>query len=179
MSKPKLRIGIIGAGRIGRVHAESVAFRLTGATLVAITDINRNAAEEVAAHCGTPRVAASAQEIFADSKIDTVLICSSTDTHGDLIVEAARAGKHIFCEKPIDHSLRVIDRALAEVKKSGVELQVGFNRRFDPNFARVRKAIETGEIGTPHLLHIVSRDPEPPPISYVRVSGGMFLLSSA
>jgi myo-inositol 2-dehydrogenase/D-chiro-inositol 1-dehydrogenase len=91
------------------------------------------------------------------------------------VVKAARAGKHIFCEKPIDHSLEKIDRALDAVEKAGVKLQVGFNRRFDANFERVRRSIATGEIGTPHLLHIVSRDPGPPPISYIRVSGGMFL----
>jgi myo-inositol 2-dehydrogenase/D-chiro-inositol 1-dehydrogenase len=90
-------------------------------------------------------------------------------------VAAAGAGKHIFCEKPIDHSLEKIDRALAAVGRAGVQLQVGFNRRFDANFARVRKAVESGEIGTPQLLHIISRDPEPPPISYVKVSGGIFL----
>jgi myo-inositol 2-dehydrogenase/D-chiro-inositol 1-dehydrogenase len=140
-----------------------------------IADINRQAAEEVAARCGVPRVSESAEAVLADPEIEAVLICSSTDTHADLVVAAAREGKHIFCEKPIDHSLEKIDRALAAVKRSGVQLQVGFNRRFDPSFARVRKAVENGEIGTPHLLHIISRDPEPPPISYVKVSGGIFL----
>jgi len=104
-----------------------------------------------------------------------VLICSSTGTHADLVVEAAEAGKHIFCEKPIDHSLAKIDRALAAVAKAGVKLQIGFNRRFDANFARVRQAVASGEIGMPHLMHIVSRDPAPPPVSYVKVSGGIFL----
>src|SRR5690606_1766080 len=114
-------------------------------------------------------------EIFADPAIDAVMICSSTNTHANLIIEAAQAGKHIFCEKPIDHSLEKIDRALDAVHKAGVKLQIGFNRRFDPNFARVRRSIATGEIGTPHLLHIVSRDPGPPPLAYIKVSGGMFL----
>ena len=99
----------------------------------------------------------------------------STDTHADLIVEAAKAGKHIFCEKPIAHSLGQIDRALVAVKAAGVQLQVGFNRRFDNNFARVRQAVVSGEIGKPSLMHIISRDPGPPPISYIRVSGGMFM----
>ena len=103
------------------------------------------------------------------------MICSSTSTHADLIVAAAKAGKHIFCEKPIDHSLAKIDQALAAVEKAGIKLQIGFNRRFDANFARVHKAITSGEIGTPHLLHIISRDPAPPPVAYVKVSGGMFL----
>ncbi len=104
-----------------------------------------------------------------------MLICSATDTHAKFTEAAAAAGKHIFCEKPIALDLAQIDRALAAVAKAGVKLQVGFNRRFDANFARVRQAIVTGEIGTPALLHIISRDPGPPPIAYVKVSGGMFL----
>ncbi|MBZ0309605.1 MAG: inositol 2-dehydrogenase, partial [Anaerolineae bacterium] len=107
--------------------------------------------------------------------IQAVVICSSTDTHSQIISEAARAGKHIFCEKPIDHNLKKIDRVLEEVKKAGVKFQVGFNRRFDPNYARVRQAVTGGEIGEPHILHIISRDPAPPPIEYVKVSGGLFL----
>ncbi len=175
MPDRRLRIGIIGAGRIGKVHAETLAFRLPEAQTLAITDVNRAAAERVAAHCGIRKVARDAAEIFADREIEAVLICSSTDTHAALVIEAARAGKHIFCEKPIDHSLERIDCALAAVEQAGVKLQVGFNRRFDANFARVRAAIAEGEIGRPHLLHIVSRDPSPPPVSYIKVSGGMFL----
>ncbi len=173
--KKKLNVGIIGAGRIGKVHAETIAFRLPEAVALSITDINRDAAEEVAARCGIPTVAASSDQVFADSNIDAVLICSSTDTHSDLVIAAAKAGKHIFCEKPVDHTLEKIDRALDAVEKAGVKFQVGFNRRFDANFARVRQALLTGEIGTPRLMHIVSRDPAPPPISYIKVSGGMFL----
>lgn len=171
----KLNVGIIGAGRIGKVHAETLAFRLPEANAVVIADVNPEAAKAVAARCGIPRVAANAAEVLADSTIDAVLICSSTDTHADLIVEAAQAGKHIFCEKPVDHSLARVDRAIEAVEKAGVKLQVGFNRRFDANFARVRLAVVSGEIGKPQLLHIVSRDPAPPPVSYVKVSGGMFL----
>ncbi|MDP2999188.1 MAG: inositol 2-dehydrogenase [Bryobacterales bacterium] len=175
MSVKKLNVGIIGAGRIGKVHADTIAFRLPEATAVAIADLNRKAAEDVAARCGIPKVAESSEEILADPRIEAVLICSSTGTHADLVVQAAEAGKHIFCEKPIDHSLAKIDRALAAVAKAGVKLQIGFNRRFDANFARVRQAVASGEIGTPHLMHIVSRDPAPPPVSYVKVSGGIFL----
>jgi myo-inositol 2-dehydrogenase/D-chiro-inositol 1-dehydrogenase len=175
MNTEQLHIGIIGAGRIGRVHAETLAFRLPDAKVVAITDVNRQAAQEVAAHCCIERVTESSAEIFADARIEAVLICSSTDTHADLIVQAANAGKHIFCEKPIAHSLGQIDRALAAVKDAGVQLQIGFNRRFDANFARVRQAVVSGEIGAPSRLHIISRDPAPPPLAYVRVSGGMFV----
>ena len=175
MSIDKINVGIIGAGRIGKVHAENLAFRVPEARALAITDLNREAAEGVAARCGIPSVAPSVETILSDAAIKAVLICSSTDTHAELIARAARAGKHIFCEKPIAHSLTKIDSALQAVQQAGVKLQIGFNRRFDSNFARVRAAVANGEIGSPRLLHIISRDPAPPPISYVKVSGGIFL----
>ena len=112
---------------------------------------------------------------MADPAIDAVLICSHTDTHADLMVRAAQAGKHIFCEKPISLRLDCIDRALKAVDASGVCLQIGFNRRFDSNFQRVRDAVASGEIGVPSLMHIISRDPQPPPLAYVRTSGGIFM----
>jgi myo-inositol 2-dehydrogenase/D-chiro-inositol 1-dehydrogenase len=171
----KLNLALIGAGRIGKLHAETIAFRIPEASLAAITDLRTDLAEAVARRCAIPRIAASAEEIFQDPSIDAVLICSPTNTHAQMVIEAAQAGKHAFCEKPIDHSIAKVDRALREVEKAGVKLQVGYNRRFDPNFARVRKAIASAEIGTPHLLHIISRDPAPPPISYIKDSGGMFL----
>lgn len=172
----KLSVGIIGAGRIGKVHAETLSFRLRNrVNVAAITDVNAKAAEDAAARFGIPEVAPNSEAILGNPKIDAVLICSSTDTHANLVGRAAKAGKHIFCEKPIDLTLAKIDRALSAVRKAGVKMQVGFNRRFDPNFARVRRAIASGEIGTPHLLHIISRDPAPPPIEYVKVSGGMFM----
>ena len=171
----KLRFGIIGAGRIGRVHAETLAFRLPEAEIVAVTDANLDAAKTLAAHCDIPTVAETADELLADARIDAVLICSPTPTHADLIVVAAKAGKDIFCEKPVSFSLEKIDAALAAVQAAGVRLQIGFNRRFDANFSRVRKAVATGEIGQPQLLHIISRDPAPPPASYVAQSGGIFL----
>jgi myo-inositol 2-dehydrogenase / D-chiro-inositol 1-dehydrogenase len=175
MSTKKLHVGIIGAGRIGKVHAETLAFRLPEVQTLAIADVNREAAQAVAARCGIPSVTASSEAIFANPEIEAVLICSSTATHADLIVQSAQAGKHIFCEKPIAHSLTQIDRALAAVEQAGVKLQIGFNRRFDSNFTRVRHAVVSGEIGVPRMMHIISRDPAPPPLSYIRVSGGMFL----
>jgi myo-inositol 2-dehydrogenase/D-chiro-inositol 1-dehydrogenase len=175
LSTKPLHVGIIGAGRIGKVHAETLAFRLPEVRTLAIADVNREAAQAVAARCGIPTVTGSSAEIFANPAIEAVLICSSTNTHADLIVQAAQAGKHIFCEKPIAHDLGQIDRALAAVEQAGVKLQIGFNRRFDANFARVRQAVVSGEIGAPRLMHIVSRDPAPPPVSYIKVSGGMFL----
>lgn len=175
MSTGKLRFGILGAGRIGRVHAETVAFRLPEAEIVAIADVNQDAARALAERCGIPKVVGSAAEIFSDKSIDAVLICTSTDTHAGLIVEAAEAGKHIFCEKPVSLDLQKIDNSLAAVEKAGVKLQVGFNRRFDSNFIRVRQAVAAGEIGTPNLMHIISRDPAPPPLTYLRPSGGLFM----
>jgi len=175
MNANRLHVGIIGAGRIGKVHAETAAFRLPEVKIVSITDVDRDAAARLANHCAIPVVADSSAEIFADPGVDAVLICSPTGTHAELIAQAARAGKQIFCEKPVALDLAKIDSALESVAKAGVKLQIGFNRRFDSNFARVREAVAGGEIGTPRLLHIVSRDPAPPPISYVKVSGGMFL----
>jgi len=174
MSGKKLRVGILGAGRIGRVHAETLAFRLPDAEIATITDINNQAALALAQRCGIAKVASSTDEILGDKLIDAVLICTSTDTHADLIERTAKAGKHIFCEKPIALELAKIDSALAAVKAAGVKLQVGFNRRFDSNFMRVRQAVASGEIGEPSLMHIISRDPAPPTMTFIRTSGGIF-----
>ena len=115
------------------------------------------------------------QQVLGDPAIEAVVVCSATDTHAEIIEAAAAAGKHIFCEKPIDLDLARIDRALEAVEKAGVVLQVGFNRRFDASYQRVREAVVRGEVGEPHLLHLVSRDPAPPPLDYVSASGGLFL----
>jgi myo-inositol 2-dehydrogenase/D-chiro-inositol 1-dehydrogenase len=171
----KVKIGLIGAGRIGRVHAENLAYRIPEAELAAVSDIFVEAAEKLAGELGVPAVYGDHRPILEDGAIDAVLICSSTDTHARFIEEAAQAGKQIFCEKPIALDLAAIDRALAAVERAGVKLMVGFNRRFDPNFRRVREMVAAGEIGEPHLLRITSRDPAPPPIEYVAVSGGIFL----
>ena len=169
------RLGVIGAGRIGKIHAENLATRIPGVVVGAIADVNLQAAQEVAERLRIPSVSEDYRRILADPSIDAVAICSSTDTHAKIVVEGARAGKHIFCEKPIDYDLAKIDTALDAVNKAGVKLQIGFNRRFDPNFRKVRQMIAEGRIGKPHILRITSRDPEPPPVSYIKVSGGMFL----
>jgi len=174
MSK-KVNVGVIGAGRIGRLHAEHLAFRIPEANVIAIADVFPEAAEKCAADFQIPAHAKDHREIMENPDIEAVIICSSTDTHSKMIEEAAAAGKHIFCEKPIDFDLARIDGALEAVDQAGVKLQVGFNRRFDPNFKRVRDVVAEGKIGTPHILRITSRDPEPPPIEYVKVSGGIFL----
>ncbi len=171
----KVNVGLIGAGRIGRLHAEHLAFRIPDANLLAVSDIILEAAQKCAANLGIPTATQDHRIIMENPDIEAVVVCSSTDTHAQMIEEAAAAGKHIFCEKPIAHDLGEIDRALAAVEEAGVKLQVGFNRRFDPNFRRVRELVATGKIGEPHILRITSRDPAPPPIEYIKVSGGIFL----
>lgn len=175
MSSLPLTLGLIGAGRIGRVHAEHLACRLPAAELIAVADVNPVAAKDCAAQFRIAAHTADYREVLANPRIQAVVVCSSTDTHTEVIQAAAAAGKHIFCEKPIDPDLRRIDAALAAVRQAGVILQVGFNRRFDANFRRVRQAVAQGEIGEPHQLRITSRDPAPPPIEYVRRSGGIFM----
>jgi len=137
----KINVGLIGAGRIGQVHAEHLAYRIPEANLLAVSDIFIDAAERLAANFQIPSVYKDHRYIMEDSSIDAVIICSSTDTHAHMIDEAAAAGKHIFCEKPIDHDLDKIDHVLDVVENAGVKLQVGFNRRFDPNFRRVREVV--------------------------------------
>jgi myo-inositol 2-dehydrogenase/D-chiro-inositol 1-dehydrogenase len=171
----KVKLGIIGAGRIGRIHAENLALRVSEAEVLAITDTVQEAAESCASDFHIPQSFKDYHRILNDSRIEAIVICSSTDTHVSLIEQAASAGKHIFCEKPIALDLAAIDRALGAVEKAGVILQVGFQRRFDPNFRRAHELISQGAVGRPHILRITSRDPEPPPINYVKVSGGIFL----
>lgn len=171
----KVNVGLIGAGRIGRVHAENLAYRIPEANVVAVSDLMLEAAKKCAADFQIPSVYQDHRAILEDKAVEAVIICSSTDTHARFIVEAAEAGKHIFCEKPIALDLTVIDEALAIVGRAGVTLQVGFNRRFDPNFKQVHDMVAEGKVGTPHLVRISSRDPAPPPVEYIKVSGGIFL----
>jgi myo-inositol 2-dehydrogenase/D-chiro-inositol 1-dehydrogenase len=170
-----LRIGLIGAGRIGQVHASTIAYRVSKAQLAAISDPMPGAADAVAAKFRVPTIAADYRAILDDPDIDAVLICTPTDTHAVLIQAAAQAGKHIFCEKPVALNLADTDAAVAAAERAGVTLQIGFNRRFDANFRRVRQAVARGEIGDPRIIHIISRDPAPPPIAYIGSSGGIFL----
>jgi myo-inositol 2-dehydrogenase/D-chiro-inositol 1-dehydrogenase len=168
------RVGVIGAGRIGTVHARTMS-RISGFEVRAVADPVEVAARRLADELSIPVATTDAREILADPAVDAVLICSSTDTHADLIVEASRAGKHIFCEKPVDLTVAKVDRALAAAREAGVTLQIGFNRRFDPDFKRIRDLLASGRLGDPHLLKITSRDPNPPSPEYAAVSGGMFL----
>src|SRR4051812_9904008 len=163
-------MGVIGVGRIGSMHAELLSQRVPGASVSAIYDAYPETASAVAGALGLT-AATSVEELLASPEVDAVAICTSTDTHADLIVAAAEAGKAIFCEKPVSLDLAEVDRALAAVEAAGVPFQIGFNRRFDPGHAAVAGA----DVGEPHIVRITSRDPAPPPLAYVRVSGGIFL----
>jgi len=170
-----LNVGIIGAGRIGQVHANTLVTRVPSADVKVIADIYEDSAKSASTKFGIPDYTTDPSELIRSGDIDAVVICSSTDTHTKFIIEAAQAGKQIFCEKPIDHSLNEIDRALKAVDDAGVKLQIGFNRRFDNNHMRLKQAIVNGEIGDPHTMTIISRDPAPPPIDYIKVSGGLMM----
>jgi myo-inositol 2-dehydrogenase/D-chiro-inositol 1-dehydrogenase len=170
-----LKFGLIGAGRIGQIHGRNLATQLPGVRLAAVADIDLAAAQALAERYDAPQVTSDYRELLGATELAAVVICSSADTHAAIIQEAAMAGKHIFCEKPLDYDLRRIDQALAAVETAGVKLQVGFNRRFDPSFRRVRELVRQGRIGEPHVLRITSRDPAPPPVQYLKGSGGIFL----
>lgn len=157
------------------MHAEHLAYRIPEANLVAVSDIIQEKADKLAADFNIPVSFGDNRRIMDDEAIEAVVIASSTDSHCQIVEEAAIAGKQIFCEKPIHYDLDKIDHTLEVVERAGVKLQIGFNRRFDPNFRRIRELVIAGKIGTPHILRITSRDPEPPPIEYVRISGGIFL----
>jgi myo-inositol 2-dehydrogenase/D-chiro-inositol 1-dehydrogenase len=163
--------GILGVGRIGRLHADNL-LSLQGVRLKAVADPYLEPEEWTSRGIESSR---DPEVVIQDDEIEAVLICSPTPTHAHLIELAARAGKQIFCEKPIALDPERVQRTLNIVTENGVKLQIGFNRRFDPTFARLRRAIQDGEIGDLHLVKIVARDPEPPPIEYVENSGGIFL----
>ena len=171
----QLNIGIIGAGRIGKVHAQSITYNVPTAKVLGITDVYKEGLQELADKYGIEKVYNDYKEMHADEDIDAVLVCSSTDTHADISIEAAKAGKHVFCEKPVDLTPAKVQAVIDAVAEAGVKLQVGFNRRFDHNFAQVRNLINEGKVGDLELIKITSRDPAPPPAEYAAVSGGMFL----
>ena len=171
-----MKVGIIGAGRIGKVHGESIMRYVKGATVKAIADPFMNDETRAWANgLGIAEVYTDYHKILEDKEIEAVLICSSTDTHSAISLEAIAEGKHIFCEKPIDHDVNKILEVKKALEKAGVKYQVGFNRRFDHNFKGARAAVENGKIGTLDVLKICSRDPGAPPVEYVKVSGGIFL----
>ncbi len=171
-----VRIGIIGAGRIGKVHCESIGRYVKNAVVACVADPFMNeGTEQTLRALGAEKVTKDYREILADKSVDAVLICSSTDTHAQISVEAIKAGKHVFCEKPVDHDVKKILTVKEALQGGGVKYQVGFNRRFDHNFEAVKKAIDAGRIGHLDVLKICSRDPAAPSADYIKVSGGIFL----
>ena len=166
-----IRVGLLGTGRIGSLHAETIASH-SESTLHAVSDIDNNSAGRLATQYGS--VVKTADEIISDPNVDAILIATSTDTHSDFIEKASSAGKAILCEKPVDLSLTRAKKCLDKVSAANNPIMVGFNRRFDPNFAQLKKSLDGGEIGKSELLTITSFDPAPPPISYVKTSGGLY-----
>jgi len=166
-----LKVGLLGAGRIAGVHATAITSN-PGSTLVAVSDYIPQNAEKLAAQYGCD--ARSTEEIIADPTIDAVLIATSTDTHSDLIEAATTAGKAVLCEKPVDLSLERARACQTIAAKNGKPVMIGFNRRFDPNFGALKASLDAGEIGKAELLSITSFDPAPPPVAYIKVSGGIF-----
>lgn len=164
-------IALLGAGRIGQIHGRNIAAS-PRAKLVAIADPFPDGAKALSEATGAP--VRSPEEIMADRSIDAILIGTPTDTHADFIDQAAAAGKAVFCEKPVDLSSGRIRETLARVEKAGIPLMIGFNRRFDPNFAALQKRLADGAAGNVELVTILSRDPAPPPVSYIERSGGLF-----
>ncbi|MEA5066956.1 MAG: inositol 2-dehydrogenase, partial [Eubacteriales bacterium] len=170
----KLRIGVIGAGRIGKLHAENLVNRVLNAEVAAISDVYLPAAQELAAKLNVKTATADYHDLLNDPSIDAIFICSSTDTHAQISIEAAKKGKHIFCEKPIDQDVSKIEAVLEAVEAAGIKYQVGFNRRFDKHFKHVREVVAKGGVGEVQIVKVTSRDPQAPPVSYVKTSGGIF-----
>lgn len=170
MSK-QLNIGVIGAGRIGRLHTENL-LKHPQVNVKAIADLQIDHARAWGNGLGIPLLTQDAEQIISDPGIDAVFICTSTNTHIDMIERSAKAGKHIFCEKPISFDVRGTRLALQAASDSGVKFQLGFNRRFDPNFRRVREIVASGQIGDPHLIKITSRDPSPLRMTISRYPAG-------
>ena len=169
----RIRMGIVGVGRIGALHARLLAEQ-ADVDLVSISDTDGARAKSVAETLGVKHVSTEASETMAQG-LDALAITSSTDTHAALICQAAAAGLHVFCEKPIDLTLPLIQKARHAVAEAGVKLQIGFNRRFDSDFGQVRQKIREGQVGQIHVVRLTSRDPCPPPVSYIKTSGGLFL----
>ena len=168
----KIKAAVIGLGRIGKIHANNIANYLTNAELVAVADPLLDKA--YAKTLGVRKVYTDPQLIFKDPAIEAVIICTPTDTHADFIKKAALAKKAVFCEKPVSHDLKTIDQVIAVVKKAHVPVQIGFNRRFDPNFKAAKEKILAGKIGKTRMIKVISNDPAPPPASYIKHSGGLF-----
>ncbi|MCC3145821.1 inositol 2-dehydrogenase [Halanaerobium sp. Z-7514] len=174
--KEKIRVAVLGMGRQGQIHSKNIAYRIPEAELLCVSDISIERAEKVGIE--GVELYDDYKEILARDDVEAVVIATSTDTHEQIIKETARAGKDIFCEKPIALSLEAIDEVLDIVDENGVKFMVGFNRRFDPTFMRVKEHLTEGNIGEPHIVNITSRDPKPPHLEYLKVCGGIFFDTS-
>lgn len=172
MSK-KLRTGVIGLGRIGQIHLSNLLYHTANAEVVIASDVSV-AAHEFAKKAGVATTT-SAEEVINHPDVEAIIICAPTPQHVPYTIAAAKAKKHIFCEKPLDVTIDAISAAEKAVTENNVKLMLGFNRRFDPNFAQVRSLVLNGSVGDPHIVRVTSRDPAPPPLEYVKVSGGLFL----
>jgi myo-inositol 2-dehydrogenase/D-chiro-inositol 1-dehydrogenase len=173
--KRQVNIAVIGTGRIGSVHTRNLVRSIHEANVVAICDIRLEVAQALADELGIERVVKDFHVLLDDKNIEAVLIATNTDTHAFIVKECANAGKQIFCEKPLALDIPDTDDVIQTVEKAGVKLQIGFNRRFDKSFRRVKEVVASGQIGHPCLLHITNRDPDPPSHEYAASSGGMFL----
>ena len=175
MKNQKLHFGVIGAGRIGKIHTGNLVNRLADTEVVAVCDVLSDAVRQIAQQYHIRTTSTDYNEILQHPDIDAIAVCSPTPTHHDIILKAAASGKDIFCEKPIDLSIDKIIEINEAVAKHGVKMMVGFNRRFDPNFLKIHELVASGKTGEPQILRITSRDPSPPPEQYIRSSGGLFL----
>ena len=171
----QLNLGIVGAGRIGNVHASSITYHIPGARVVRVSDIRPEAAKALAEKYGIPAWSDNYMDIINDPAIDAVLVCSPTPTHADIAIAAMQAGKHVFCEKPVDLTIEKIRRTAEVAKETGRKLQIGFNRRFDHNHGKVQQLARSGALGNVEIIKITSRDPEPPSPEYAASSGGLYI----
>lgn len=171
-----LRIGVVGCGRIGKLHIDNLINSVSGVEVIAVADpmIDKSGARDWCAARNITNVSADFMDVINNKDVDVVFVCSSTDTHSMVALAAVNAGKHVFCEKPVDYDVAKIKEVMAAVEAKGVKFQVGFNRRFDHSHKAVADAVKSGKVGDPHIIIVSSRDPEPPPASYVAVSGGIF-----
>ncbi|MGV8096091.1 MAG: inositol 2-dehydrogenase [Mangrovibacterium sp.] len=170
----KINIGVAGLGRIGKIHLKNLSRNFPEVNVLGVMDVLEGS-QEIAKEFNVPNFVRTFDELLAIEGLNAVAICSPTNTHADYVEKAARAGMNVFCEKPLDLSLTRLVEVLKVVEETGVKLMLGFNRRFDPEFKRIRELVESGSVGDPHIIKITSRDPAPPPVSYIRVSGGLFL----
>ena len=171
----KLKIGIVGAGRIGKVHAQSIIYHIPEAEVVMVTDVVEAAAKALAEKYGIPAYSTDYMDIVNNPEIDAVLVCSPTPTPADISIAAMEAGKHVFCEKPVDLTIEKIKKTAEVAEKTGRKLQIGFNRRFDHNHGKVQQLAKDGVLGNVEIIKITSRDPEPPSPEYAASSGGLYI----